>query len=71
MKSFHVRWWREKNRNNIIKNNFNMNTIFTRLGVRFYRTSPKAKLEVTPLLHEIIMGTMLGDAHAENTQQES
>lgn len=48
-----------------------MNTIFTRLGVRFYRTSPKAKLEVTPLLHEIIMGTMLGDAHAENTQQES
>jgi hypothetical protein len=35
--------------------------IFTRL----YRTSSKAGLIVTPFLHEVIIGKMLGDLHAE------
>lgn len=32
---------------------------------RMYRTSAKAHLEVSPVLHEIILGSMLGDLSAE------
>lgn len=34
-------------------------------GLRFYRTSKYANLVLTPHLHQIIIGCMLGDLHAE------
>ena len=35
------------------------------LLVRFYRTSSRVHMLVTPFLHEVIMGLMLGDLHVE------
>lgn len=33
---------------------------------RLYRTSKKANLIMTPHLHQVAIGCMLGDIHAEN-----
>lgn len=33
--------------------------------IRFYRTSASVHMFVTPFLHEVIMGLMLGDLHVE------
>jgi hypothetical protein len=41
------------------------------LLVRFYRTSKKAQLNLTPYLEEIIIGSMLGDLSAEKPSLKS
>lgn len=39
---------------------YNYTTNFNKISVRYVGKSPKAHLEVTPMLDEIIIGSMLG-----------
>ena len=42
-----------------------MQTQFHSIFSRFYRVSAKVNMVLTPVLHEILIGSMLGDLTAE------
>jgi hypothetical protein len=42
-----------------------MQTQFTSIFSRFYRVSAKVNMVLTPVLHEILVGSMVGDLTAE------
>jgi hypothetical protein len=48
-----------------------MQTPLTSIFSRFYRTSAKVNMVLTPLLHEILVGSMIGDLHAERNTIKS
>jgi len=47
-----------------------MQTQFTSIFSRFYRVSAKVNMVLTPVLHEILIGSMLGDLSAEKKKHK-
>lgn len=48
-----------------------MQTQFASILSRFYRVSAKINMDITPVLHEILVGSMLGDLTAEKNSIRS
>lgn len=46
-------------------NNYNINRLHHLLQVRYYKKSTKYNLTLNTKLEEIIIGSLLGDLHAE------